>query len=100
MVKANPKINSLGHSSVCATSSRFGIAETTLRHAKNNGVPNCLGCTTVLSKHEEEQLVEYCKNMQKIGFGLMKSGVNYCVMQIVHSDNHKHSFNDQGPGKA
>ncbi|CAG8611792.1 15088_t:CDS:2 [Cetraspora pellucida] len=74
----NPSIN--------LTASSFGISETTLRHAVEKGLPKCFDPGTVLSKHEEEQLVGYCKNMQKLEFGLMKSGMNHCMMEIDHPD--------------
>ena len=88
----NPSVNS--------TASRFGIPETTLRRAVEKGLPKRSGPGTVLSKHEEEQLVGYCKNMQKLGFGLTKSGVNHCVMEIVRNDNRSHPFAVKGPGRA
>ncbi|CAG8536939.1 12096_t:CDS:2, partial [Cetraspora pellucida] len=46
----------------------------TLRRAVKNRLPKHTGPKTVLSKHEEEQLVGYCKNMQKLEFGLTRSG--------------------------
>ncbi|CAG8485974.1 16342_t:CDS:2 [Cetraspora pellucida] len=87
--------------SIRAITSRFRILSTTLRHAvKNNGLPNYRGPATILSTHEEQQLVGYCKNMQKLGFGLTRLGVNYCIMNIVKSNNHNHPFKNNGPGKA
>ena len=38
--------------------------------------------------------------MQKLGFGLTKSGVNHCVMEIVRNDNRSHPFAVKGPGRA
>ena len=43
----------------------FGIPETTLRQAvKNGGPPKHRGPSTILTEHEENQLVGYCINMQ------------------------------------
>lgn len=89
------------HPSVCATALKFGVAETTLRRAiKNNDLPKRPGRGTVLSSYEKTQLAGYCKNMQKLGFGLTRSGINHCVMEIVHSDKRNHPFANKGPGKA
>src|SRR5260364_445545 len=71
-----PSINSLAKD--------FGLSETTLRHAVTNGSPpKRLGAPNVLTSHEENQLVGYCINMQKLRFGLTKWGVNHCVMEMM-----------------
>ncbi|CAG8777363.1 15405_t:CDS:2, partial [Cetraspora pellucida] len=67
---------------------------------KNNGSPDRHGPATILSAYKEQQLVGYCKNMQKLGFGLTRSGVNYCIMNIVKSNNCNQLFKNNGPGKA
>ena len=78
----------------------YGIAKTTLKHAiDNDGPPKRPGPPTVLTEYEESQLVGYCMNMQRLGFGLTKSGVNYCVMEIMRSNKRPHSFGDDGPGR-
>ncbi|CAG8450787.1 10101_t:CDS:1, partial [Gigaspora rosea] len=68
---SRPSINSVAKS--------FGIPEASLRRAvKNGNPPNRTGPPTILTEHEEEQLAGYCINVQKLGFGLTRSGVNYC----------------------
>ncbi|RUS19966.1 hypothetical protein BC937DRAFT_86642 [Endogone sp. FLAS-F59071] len=59
-------------------------------------VPFRQGPPKVLTDHEEEQLLEYCINMQKLGFGLTKSGVNHCIMEILNSWP---PFSEDSPGK-
>jgi len=88
-----PSVNSIAND--------FGLSEATLRRAiKNGGPPNRQGPPTVLTKHEEEQLVGYCINMQKLGFGLTKSGVNHCVMEIMQQNKRQHPFGETGPGQS
>ncbi|CAG8663625.1 12268_t:CDS:2 [Cetraspora pellucida] len=73
----------------------------TLRHAmKKDCLSNHSGSIMVLSSYEEEQLVGYCKNMQSLGFGLTRLGVNTCMMSIVKSDGREHLFKDDGSGKT
>ena len=56
----------------------YGIPRTTFDRAiKNDSPPKRRGPPTVLTEHEENQLVGYCINMQKLGFGLTRSNVNY-----------------------
>jgi hypothetical protein len=38
--------------------------------------------------------------MQRLGFGLSRSGVSHCVMEIVRRDRRPHPFNENGPGQA
>lgn len=86
--------------SVNSVVKNFGIPETTLRHAvRNGGPPKRRGPSTILTEHEENQLVGYCINMQRLGFGLTKSGVNHCVMEIMRHNNRLHPFGDKGPGR-
>ncbi|CAG8614242.1 9300_t:CDS:2 [Cetraspora pellucida] len=73
------------------------IIETSLRHVKNNSLPNHPSPQTVLSEHEEQQLVGYYKNIQKLGFGLTRTGLNYCVMSIVNADNRSYPFKNNHP---
>src|SRR6185369_5692421 len=61
-------------------------------------VPNRSGPSTILTVNEENELVGYCLNMQKIGFGLTKAAVNTMVMQILNSQHRKHPFKNS-PGK-
>ncbi|CAG8823190.1 5733_t:CDS:2, partial [Cetraspora pellucida] len=76
-------------------------SKSTLRHViRNNGPLKRPGPNKVLTDHEEEQLVGYCLNMQRLGFRLSRSGVNHCVMEIVGRDGHPHPFNENGPGQA
>ncbi|CAG8642427.1 13241_t:CDS:2 [Cetraspora pellucida] len=73
---------------------RFGISEAILRYViKNKGPLNCPGPAKVLTNYEEQQLVSYCLNMQKLGFGLTRSGVNHCFMKIVNKSKRPHPFN-------
>ena len=86
--------------SVNSVAKKFGLPETTLRRAVKNGVSSRhQGPSTILTNHEEKQLASYCINMQKLGFGLTRSGVNYCVMEIMQSNKRIHTFNENGPGK-
>ena len=79
----------------------FDIPESTLRRViKNDGPLKRPGPNKVLTDYEEEQLVGYCLNMQRLGFGLSRSGVNYCVMEMVNRDGHAHSFGENGPGQS
>ena len=87
---SRPSINSVAKS--------FGIPEASLRRAvKNGNPPNRTGPPTILTEHEEEQLAGYCINVQKLGFGLTRSGVNYCVMEILRLNKRSHPFNNNGP---
>ncbi|CAG8475089.1 6839_t:CDS:2, partial [Cetraspora pellucida] len=77
----------------------------TLRCAiKKGGPPNHRGPSTILTEHEENQLVGYCMNMQQLEFGLTKSGFvlipklekviakkgSHQVHKVVHSNSHEH----------
>ena len=87
-----PSINSLAKD--------FGLSETTLRRAvTNGGPPKRPGAPNVLTSHEENQLVGYCINMQKLGFGLTKRGVNHCVMEMMKLNKRSHPFGEAGPGQ-
>ncbi|CAG8642985.1 2446_t:CDS:1, partial [Cetraspora pellucida] len=80
---------------------KYGIPETTFKHAiKNDGPLDHLGPAKVLTDHEEQQLVGYCLNMQKLGFGLARSRVNQCIINIVHQSNRSHPFKESGPGQS
>ena len=71
-----PSVNSVAKS--------FGIPETTLRRAvKNNGPLNRSGPPNILTEHEENQLAGYCINIQRLGFGLTRSGVNHCIRGVT-----------------
>ncbi|CAG8794516.1 296_t:CDS:2, partial [Cetraspora pellucida] len=61
------------------------------------GPSNHRGLFTILTKHKENQLVRYCINMQQLGFGLTKSGVNHCIMEIIHYNKQLYLFGDKGP---
>src|SRR4051794_19715836 len=52
---------------------------------------------TVLTAEEEEELVGYCLNMQKLGFGLTEAAVNTTIMKIIKEQHRRHPFKD-GPG--
>ncbi|CAG8783178.1 12753_t:CDS:2 [Cetraspora pellucida] len=87
--------------SVRSIAQEFDIPESTLRRViRNNGPLKRPDPNKVLTDHEEEQLVGYCLNMQRLGFGLSRSGVNHCVMEIVGRDGRPHPFNENGPGQA
>lgn len=86
--------------SVNSVAKDFGLSEATLRRAiKNGSLPNRQGPPTILTEHEENQLIGYCMNMQQLGFGLTKSGVNHCVMEIMRQNKRLHPFGDKGPGR-
>ncbi|CAG8764969.1 5396_t:CDS:2, partial [Cetraspora pellucida] len=86
--------------SVNLTALQFGISEATLRHAVKNGLSKCTRPKIILSEHKEEQLVDYCKNMQRLEFGLTKLDVNHCIMEIVCNNHHAHSFAAKGPDRT
>ena len=79
---------------------RFGIAPTTFQRAIANGVPARRGPPKVLTDEEECELVGYCLNLQKLGFGLTRNSVNYSVMQIAQIAGRDHPFADGEPGQA
>ncbi|CAG8530918.1 6802_t:CDS:1, partial [Cetraspora pellucida] len=73
---------------------KFGISETTLKHAiKNKGPLNYPEFAKVLTDYEKQQLVSYCLNMQKLDFGLTRSGINHYVIEIINKSKKQHSFN-------
>ncbi|CAG8575454.1 16325_t:CDS:2, partial [Cetraspora pellucida] len=82
--------------SIQAAASSFGIAEAILRHAmKKDCLPNHSSFMTVLSSYEEEQLVDYYKNIQwswqapKVQKVLAEKGICQ-VHKIVHGNSHDH----------
>ncbi|CAI2190409.1 18464_t:CDS:1 [Funneliformis geosporum] len=84
--------------SINSIAKSFGLSEATLRRTvKNGGLLNRSGPPTILAKYEEDQLADYCINMQKLGFGLTKSGVKYCVMEIMQLNKHQHLFGENEP---
>ncbi|CAG8741633.1 6530_t:CDS:2, partial [Cetraspora pellucida] len=92
---ANPKCPSIN-----SVAKNFGLSEATLRHAAKNGGPSKhRNPSTILTKHKKNQLVGYCINMQWLGFGLTKSGINHCVMEIMDHNKRLHPFGDKGPGR-
>jgi hypothetical protein len=94
--QSNPKPPS--HRSIAK---KYGIPETTLRRAiENDGPLDRPGPAKVLTDYKEEQLVGYCLNMQRLGFGLTRSGVNQCVMDIIRQNNQPHPFRECGPGQS
>jgi DDE superfamily endonuclease len=78
----------------------FDLPETTLRRARKNGVPARRGPPTILTYEEEQEIVGYCLNMQKLGFGLTKAAVNFTIMQLLRTQGRDHPFSDGGPGQA
>jgi hypothetical protein len=92
------KTNSDPILSVRRVALEHGIAEQTLCDAVNRGgVPKRPGPPTILTANEENELVGYCLNMQKMGFGLIKAAVNTMIMQILAANNRTHPFKN-GPG--
>ncbi|CAG8801565.1 20005_t:CDS:2, partial [Cetraspora pellucida] len=78
----------------------YGLSKATLRRAiKNNGPLTRPGRAKILTDHEEEQLVSYCLAMQRLGFGLTKSGVNQYVMDIVRRNRRPYPFGENGLGQ-
>lgn len=77
-----------------------GLAPQTLRDAVARGAaPNRPGPPTILSTAEEDEIVGYGLNMQKIGFGLTKAAINTMIMKIVKEKGRRHPFKD-GPGDS
>ncbi|CAG8827420.1 19488_t:CDS:1, partial [Cetraspora pellucida] len=88
------------HPSISSIARDYDIPRITLHRAiKNDSPPKRQGPPTILTEHEESQLVGYCINMQKLGFGLTRSGVNHCVMEIMRCNKRPHPFGDNGPGR-
>ncbi|CAG8831300.1 15787_t:CDS:2, partial [Cetraspora pellucida] len=78
----------------------YGLLEATLRCAiKNDGPLTCPGHAKILTDHEKKQLVSYCLAMQRLDFGLTKSGVNQCVIDIVRRNRRPYPFGENGPGQ-
>ncbi|CAG8815547.1 13679_t:CDS:1, partial [Racocetra fulgida] len=78
----------------------YGLPEATLRRAiKNNSSFIRPGRAKILTDHKKEQLVGYCLNMQRLGFGLTKSGVNQCVMDIIRRDRRSYPFSKNRLGQ-
>lgn len=78
---------------------RFRLSEATLRCTVKKSLPNHSGPAKILTEHEKKQLTAYCLNMQKLGFGLTRSGVNHCVIKIIHLNKKAHPFDNNEPGK-
>ena len=89
-----------GPKSMRGIASRFGVPPSTLQRAIKNGIPSRSGPNTILTKEEEEELVGYCINMQRLGFGLTRSAINYTVLEMVRLGGCKHPFGHRGPGQA
>src|SRR5262249_38103959 len=85
--------------SVNGIAKKFGVPEPTLRRAVHSGHVHRPGRQTILTEYEEKQLAGYCINMQRLGFGLTKSGVNHTVMEILRVNGRVHPFRRDGPGK-
>lgn len=78
----------------------YGLPPQTLRDAVPRGGPaKRPGPSTILTAEEENEIVGYCLNMQKLGFGLTKPAVNTMIMEILRNNPRPHSFKDK-PGKA
>ena len=84
------------HPSIPQAAKMFGIAESTLRRAIKEGVPQRSGPPTVLTEEEEHELAGYCLNMQQLGFGLTKAAINVKVMEILGATNRKNPFAGKG----
>ena len=65
----------------------YGVPVQTLRDAIKRGATPSRPGPTILTSDEENELVGYCLNMQKLGFGLTKAAVNTMIMQILHFQN-------------
>src|SRR5205823_7066057 len=91
------KVSSEKQWSIRLVALEYGLAPQTLRDAVIKGaVPNRPGPPTVLTA-EEEELVGYCLNMQKLGFGFTKAAVNTMIVKIIKEQHRRHPFKD-GPG--
>ena len=58
------------------------------------------GPPTVLTEHEEDELVSYCVNMADMGFGLSRSDVMVVAFEIAEASGRKHPFTDGAAGRA
>src|SRR5436305_15280144 len=79
-----------GPKSMRGIANRFGVPPSTLQRAIKNGVPSRSGPNTILSQEEEQELVGYCINMQRLGFGLTRSSINYTILEMVRISGRKH----------
>ena len=68
--------------SIRETGRTLDVHESTLRRAIKNGISKRSGFPTVLRVEEENELVGFCENMQKLGFGLSEDAVNYTVLRF------------------
>ncbi|CAG8620723.1 24334_t:CDS:2 [Cetraspora pellucida] len=73
--------------SINSTALKFSILETTLRHVIKNSLPKCSGSETILSKHKEEQLVGYCKNMQMLGEKPLAPEIFFLIIHKYFTQN-------------
>ncbi|CAG8730801.1 14909_t:CDS:2 [Cetraspora pellucida] len=66
----------------------FDVTGQTLHDAIAQGsAPKCPGPSTILTAEEENELVEYCLNMQRIGFKLTRAAINTMIVQMLKIKN-------------
>ena len=86
-----------------AASRLYNVPLETLRRRVTGSVElDCKpGPKTVLSKEEEDRLVEYCVEMADRGFGLMREDVMRLAFQIAERTKpHDHPFKDGLAGRG
>ena len=89
-----------GRLSVSAAAKRFCLPRETLRRRVTNHVTiNAkAGRPTILSKQEEDEVVETCQIFGEWGFGLQKEDVKSAVTQFLKHSRRKTPFRDGIPG--
>ncbi|CAG8741530.1 23734_t:CDS:2, partial [Gigaspora rosea] len=62
--------------------------------------PKCPGSPTLFTAEEKNELVEYCLNIQSLGFELTKEAVNTMVVQMLATKNKKNLTKNRPTAKA
>ncbi|KAF2881314.1 hypothetical protein ILUMI_24858 [Ignelater luminosus] len=83
-------------------SRRYGVPRRTLQdrlHGRVPEKPTRMGPETILSKEEEQELVDWMINMAKCGFPLKKDDLLNTVHTIIKEDERKNPFKNGRPGR-
>ncbi|CAG8544063.1 5281_t:CDS:2 [Cetraspora pellucida] len=79
---------------------KYGVAKQTLYDAIAKDAPKCPDSFILLIAEEENELVEYCLNMQSLEFGLTKEAINTMVVQMLTTKNKKNLTKNRPTTKA
>ncbi|XP_047033976.1 uncharacterized protein LOC124640306 [Helicoverpa zea] len=91
-----------GKGSVNAAAKKYGINLSTLqRHIQKGSAEKKLGrYTTVFTKSQEDELLEYVFHMDSLYFGLTKSEFLKLVFQYAEINNIPHTFKNETAGEG